>query len=57
MKNWLHIHLPKVTKTALGPLGVKLVVIGCSTLQTNLHVQLLDYKTPFKMLQSLSVLH
>jgi hypothetical protein len=23
MKNWLHMHLPKVTKTALGPLGVK----------------------------------
>jgi hypothetical protein len=24
MKNWLHMHLPKVTKTTLGPLGVKL---------------------------------
>jgi hypothetical protein len=24
MKNWLHMHLPKVTKTALGPLGVNI---------------------------------
>jgi hypothetical protein len=22
MKNWLYTHLPKVTKTTLGPLGV-----------------------------------
>jgi hypothetical protein len=23
MKNWLHTHLPKVTTTTLGPLGIK----------------------------------
>jgi hypothetical protein len=40
MENWLHMQLPKVTKTAFGPLGVKTFLRELVRILTNLTLNL-----------------